>query len=388
MLLCDIITADFDQHMTSIPSQRAAIIVDPKPSESNSDEPLVSIIMPMLNEERYIGQCLDSVLAQNFDMARVEILIVDGGSRDQSCKIVAEYAARNSNLRLLHNPFRYQAQALNIAIPQSRGRYVLRMDVHSKYADDYIREIVRAFEETGAENVAGPNISQPGANTNAAMSVFLVQASRLGGGASFGRQEGGRGRFLTAANERTSGWSFRRDSLDKVGPFDERLVRNQDNEYSCRLRRMGGRVWFEPKARSWYFARATVRKFLMLMYRNGFYHMLTWRVSPGSFSLNHCAPAALVASLAGLAAGSWFWPQARMALAFECVLYFAVVFAECARVAIGHGLKFAFWLAWLIPMTHMAYGLGTLLGVLRFALSRTERTDMARRLHTSATAET
>ena len=340
--------------------------------------------MPMLNEERYIGPCLDSILSQQFDLSRVEILVVDGGSTDRSVELVRRYAERNSRICLLHNPHRYQAQALNIALPHVRGQYVLRMDCHSRYPPDYIASVVEAFERTGADNISGPNITQPGADTTQAMAIFLVQSSRLGGGASFGRQEGGEGRFLVAQHERTSGWSFTRAILEKTGPFDERLVRNQDNEYSCRLRRHGGRVYFEPRARSYYFSRSSLRRFVPLMFRNGFYHMLTWRVSPGSFSWTHCVPAAFVAALVVLgAAAAVAWP-ARWALGAMLCAYAVAVLAASAAAAIRHGGRFLLWLPWMFPLTHIAYGIGTWCGIFRFGFVRLEDSDSARRVDTGA----
>lgn len=342
---------------------------------------IVSIVMPMLNEERHIRRCLESVLAQRFDMSRVEILVVDGGSTDGSSDVVREFAAAHPRITLLHNPFRYQSHALNIAVPRTRGKYVLRMDCHSSYEPDYIARLVEAFERTGADNIQGPNISYPGANTTAARAIWLVQGSRLGGGASFGRQEGGQGRFL-GPGEVTSGWSFTRDILDRAGPFDERLIRNQDNEYTCRVRAIGGRAWYEPAVRAAYYARATVPAFVRLMFRNGFFHMLTWRVCPESFGLTHCVPAGFVLTLLVLGIAASFVPYAGWLLAAVVALYGAAVLMETLRAAASHGARYTLWLPWLFPLMHLSYGVGTLLGIARFVFTLIERTDDARRYQT------
>lgn len=347
---------------------------------------LVSIIMPMLNEERHIRRCLESVLAQRFDMPRVEILVVDGGSTDASPDIVREFTAAHPRIVLLHNSFRFQSHALNIAVPRTRGKYVLRMDCHSSYEPDYIARVVEAFERTGADNIQGPNISHPGADTTAARAIWLVQGSRLGGGASFGRQEGGQGRFL-GPGEVTSGWSFTRDILDRAGPFDERLIRNQDNEYTCRVRAIGGRAWYEPGVRAAYYARATVRAFVRLMFRNGFYHMLTWRVCPESFGLTHCVPAAFVLTLLVLGIAAPFAPYAGWLLAGVVAPYGAAVLIETARATASHGVRYLLWLPWLFPLMHLSYGAGTLLGIARFAFTPIERSDAARAYQTRTLAE-
>ncbi|MEE8168985.1 MAG: glycosyltransferase family 2 protein [Phycisphaerae bacterium] len=349
----------------------------------NENDILASVVMPMLNEARFIGPCLDSVLTQTFDVSRVEILVVDGGSTDCSREIVREYAVRHPQIRLLENPYRYQAQALNIAIPQTRGKYVLRMDCHSTYVRDYIEQVVSAFERTGADNVQGPNVTRPGADTTEASAIFFVQGSRLGGGTAYGRQEGGEGRFLRK-KDATSGWSFTRRILDQVGPFDERLIRNQDNEYTSRLLGMGGRAWFEPKARAHYFARSSVAAFLRLMFRNGYYHMLTWRISPESFSMTHAAPAAFVLSLIVLGAAAAILGMPALGLLIGVLAIHAVaIAAESIRISAKDGLRFLLWLPWLFPVMHLVYGIGTLLGVLRFGFVPIDRSSRGRRVDTT-----
>jgi len=347
--------------------------------------PLVSIVMPMLNEERYIAACLDSLLAQTFDMSRAEFFVIDGGSTDRSRDIVREYGRRHAGIALLDNPFRYQAQALNIAIPHCRGEYVLRIDCHSSYPPDYVAQVVRTFEETGADNVAGATISRPGAETTEAMAIYLVQGSRLGGGASYARQEGGVGRFLSGPGM-TSGWSFRRSAILRTGPFDERLIRNQDNEYTCRLAQKGGRVFWGPKVRSIYYARSRVGKFLRLMFRNGFYHMLTWRVCPQSFAVMHSVPAVFVLALLTLSAAAVFWPPARWLLGGMMAVYGLAVTGAAIGAAMNAGARYLAWLPWLFFLTHLAYGSGTLLGAVRFGMIRLDNTD-AQRCRDTATLE-
>src|SRR5207253_8583359 len=127
--------------------------------------------------------------------------------------------------------------------------------------------------------------------------------------------------------ELTSGWSFRREILGRAGSFDERLIRNQDNEYTCRIARLGGRVYFAPRARCFYYARTRVAAFLKLMFRNGFYHMLTWRVSPESFHPLHCVPAVFVTVLVLLVIMSRFTSAAVWGLTAVLGVYAVAVLA-------------------------------------------------------------
>src|SRR5437016_2410158 len=121
----------------------------------SGNEPLVSIVVPMFNEERYIGACVDSILAQDFDMSRCEILVIDGRSTDRSAEIVRERATRDPRVRLIDNPARLQVAALNLGVQYARGQYFLQMDSHCHYQRDYVRQVVETFERTGAYNIAG-----------------------------------------------------------------------------------------------------------------------------------------------------------------------------------------------------------------------------------------
>ena len=134
----------------------------------------VSIVIPMRNEERRIGACLDSILANDFPMEDCEILVVDGASTDGCCKVVQERMARCPGIRLLHNPHQYVPAGLNIAIRQAQGQFILRMDAHCEYPSDYIRNCVSESERTGAANVSGLLQTLPGSNTWVARSIALL----------------------------------------------------------------------------------------------------------------------------------------------------------------------------------------------------------------------
>src|SRR5437667_8711253 len=118
-------------------------------------QPTVSIIIPMRNEEKYIGRCLDSILANNFSREQYEILVADGESTDHSWEIAEGISSRCTNIRLLRNRNKIVPAGLNDAIRQARGRYIVRMDAHTEYPPDYIQNCVAELERTGAANVGG-----------------------------------------------------------------------------------------------------------------------------------------------------------------------------------------------------------------------------------------
>lgn len=328
---------------------------------------LVSIVIPMLNEERHISACLDSILAQTFDAARREILVIDGGSTDRSLEIVRGYAERHPSIQLLHNPERLQACALNIGVRHSRGTFILQMDAHSSYQADYVAQTIRTFEETGAYNIAGLFVSQPGGTTRMARAIWLVQGSRFGSGASYGRQPG-KARFVGRQEHVTSGWSFRREAFERVGLFDRRPLGNHDVDMSVRIHEAGMGVYFQPAIVAHYFARSTARAFANVMWRNGHYLAPMWMIRPASFARVHAIPAlSLFLLIVGLL-GGLFWHPLMWAEAAAIGLYALLDLAISIAWAAREGWWLMLYLPWLFPLTHFAYGMGTLIGIIRFGL--------------------
>ena len=331
-------------------------------------DPIVTIVVPMYNEERYIAGCLDSILSQTYDMTRAEVLVVDGRSTDRSAAIVREYEARDPRIRLLDNPARIQPTALNLGVMNARGRYVLQMDSHCKFHPDYVERIVEAFERTHAGNVVGLFIAHPGADTPTARAIWQVQRSRLGAGASYGLHPGP-SRFIGENEHITAGWSFQRSAFDRVGLFDVRLVRNHDNDMSARIHEAGLGVYYHPEIKADYFARSTARTFAHAMYKNGYFLVPMWRLRPGTFAKMHVAPLlfVLVLLIGGLGGFAWppLWWLGGAALAAHVVV---VDIGASVLNASRHGWWMLAYLPWLFLLTHVSYGLGTLAGILRFGL--------------------
>src|SRR3989442_820377 len=117
---------------------------------------MVSVIVPCYNEAKHIRSFLDSLLAQEITGMDLEILIADGMSNDGTREALEEYRKRHPQIQILDNPGKIVSTGLNATLRAARGDIILRMDVHTEYAPDYIRRCVEALEETGADNVGGP----------------------------------------------------------------------------------------------------------------------------------------------------------------------------------------------------------------------------------------
>lgn len=190
----------------------------------------VSIVLPIRNEEPYIAACLRSLLEQTYPAEAYEVLVVDGRSSDKSREIIATFSQQFPSVKCLDNPAGIVPVAMNIGIRQARGEIIIRADGHNFYPRDYVANCVKYLKETGADNVGGPWLTVPASNTLGARLIAAMLSNPFGVGDS---------RFRTTRNdgfvETVPFGAYKRELFDKVGLFNEKLVRNQDNELNARI---------------------------------------------------------------------------------------------------------------------------------------------------------
>lgn len=308
----------------------------------------VSVVLPALNERRYIRDCLDSLLAQDYNDV-VEILVVDGGSTDGTREIVLSHG---DTVRLVDNPRVTAAAAMNVGIAEAKGEIIVRADAHTLYATDYVRRCVEVLLETGADNVGGP--MRPVGTTNFGRAVAAATTSRFGIGP-------GRFHYLDRREEVDTVYlgCFRRSTLEEVGGYDESRLQwaAEDQELNFRIRKNGGRILLDPMIRSSYFPRDTV-KGLARQYANyGVAKASTLAKHRSLPSWRPLAPAALVAvsAAAALRARGWRRLAIPAAHALACALA-AVPLGRDPGVA-PHRVAGAF------AVCHWSYGYGFWSGV-------------------------
>jgi GT2 family glycosyltransferase len=324
-----------------------------------SEWPFVSVVIPMRNEATTIGALLDGVLAQDYPPARFEVLVVDGDSSDDSAGVVVAYAGRDPRVRLLHNPRRIVPTALNIAIHAARGDVICRIDGHTQVAPDYVRMGVEVLQRTGADNVGGPMHAVGGGWFGDA--VAQATSSRFGIGSYF--------HYGTEEREVDTVYlgMWPRGVFERVGLFDEELVRNQDDEFNYRLRKAGGRVVLTPAMRSSYQNRQSLTGLLRQYYQYGQWKVRVLQKHPRQMSWRHFVPPAFVAGLAGLTLLGAVVPLATVVARAVFGLYVAAVLAVSAGLAARRGLRA--WLATALAFAaiHFAWGAGFLNGLMTFA---------------------
>lgn len=321
--------------------------------------PLVSVVIPMRNEEATIGSLLDGVLAQDYSAARLEVLVVDGASTDGSAAVVNAYAARDPRVRLLSNPRRIVPTALNIAIRAAHGDVICRIDGHTRVAPDYVRIGVETLRRTGADNVGGRMDAVGGGWFGDA--VADATASRFGVGSYF--------HFGTEEREVDTVYlgMWPRAVFGRVGLFDEELVRNQDDEFNYRLRKAGGRVVLNPAMRSWYQNRQDVAHLVSQYYQYGQWKVRVLQKHPKQMSWRHFVPPAFVAGMMVLAVATPWIPAAALLARVAAAAYLAVVLLAAVLASWRRGAAAVPATALALICLHLSWGAGFLHGLIVFA---------------------
>jgi glycosyltransferase involved in cell wall biosynthesis len=239
----------------------------------SSVAPAVSIIVPCRNEEAYIARCLDSILASDYPKDRLEVVVSEGRSSDRTREILLAYAAKNPEIILLDNPTGATPAGLNLAIRRASGDIIVRMDAHVLYPSDYVSRLVRGLEESGADNVGGVLETVPAENTPGARAIAIGLAHPFGVGNAHFRT----GARVRREVDTVPFGCYRREVFDRIGLFDEELIRNQDDEFNFRLIRRGGRVLLLPDVLCRYFARRSLRHLAGMYYQYGYFKPLVAR---------------------------------------------------------------------------------------------------------------
>ena len=331
-----------------------------------SPTPMVSIIIPCRNEAGYIEHCLDSILAGEYPVDHLQILVADGRSTDGTRQMLENYTRQHPAVVLLDNPQGTTPSGLNAAIRAAGGTIVVRMDAHVLYPADYIRRLVDALHESGADNVGGVLETLPADDTPIARAIALGMSHRFGVGNAH---------FRVGVTERREVDTvpfgcFRRDVFNRVGLFDEELIRNQDDEFNFRLIARGGRVLLLPSVSCRYFARRSLRQLSRMYYQYGYFKPLVARKIGRVMTVRQLIPALLVGSLTTLSLLGLHWAGARAGLAVVLASYGTAVLS-CAGASVkSHGIRCGVALAVVFPVLHFSYGIGFLLGVLDHILVR------------------
>jgi len=330
--------------------------------DRGEDLPFVTVIMPVRDESRYIVRSLTAVLEQDYPRHRLEVIVADGMSTDETRQKVRALQASHSNIKLIDNPERIASTGLNRAMAIASGTVIARVDGHCEIAPDYIRRAVQHLQNDGIDGVGGP-IETVGETPTAAV-IAAVMSSVFGVGGSAFRTVKDR----TMLTDTIVFPVYTRAIIERAGGYDAELVRNQDDEYNYRLRKLGARLLLASDVRSRYYCRRTVRSLCSQYFQYGFWKVRVLRKHPRQMSIRQFGPPVFVAALIGSIGLGALSPAGWWSFVAVGGSYLLANATASLLVALRSERRTVQLL--LLPVVfaafHVSYGLGFLLGFVRF----------------------
>jgi glycosyltransferase involved in cell wall biosynthesis len=307
----------------------------------------ISVILPVLNEEKYLADAVSAILAQRYD-GKIEVILAIGPSQDRTLEIAQQLHAKDSRVVLVDNPTGRTAAGLNLAIAQSQYSIIVRVDGHSNIPDNYCQLVSEILESTGAVNVGGVMAAE--GQSLFERSVARAMRSPLGVGASRFHTGGGAGEVDTVYLG-----AFRKEALLAVGGFDERFTRAQDWELNFRLRQAGGVVYFDPRLIVTYRPRSTIKALAKQYFEYGRWRRVVSRRHQGTINYRYLAPPfTVVVTSMSLLLGWLVTPV----LLIPALVY--LIFILTASIAIGKSLGEILCLPTILLTMHISWGFGFL----------------------------
>lgn len=321
------------------------------------NESYISVVMPVYNEEKYIENCIESLLLQDYPKNLMEWIFVDGMSSDNTVKLIEKYKEQFPEMiKIMANPNKTVPYAMNIGIKEAKGKFIVRLDAHADYSKDYISKCVYYLETTDADNVGG--VAETKSKGFVGNAIAKMLSSRFGVGNSDFRTNGESGYVDTVPFG-----AFRKEVFEKWGGYDERLTRNQDNEMNYRIRKNGGKVYLSSDIKLSYYCRDSVKGISNMALKNGMWNVITMKLCPGSMGLRHFIPLMFLLSIIVLPILSIFVHLFALLFAIEMCLYLLLDCYFSAKQA--DGIKEFLLLLILFPIFHITYGAGSLKGLLK-----------------------
>ena len=326
---------------------------------------MISVICPIYNEEKYIAKCLDSIIEQDYPKDDIELLLVDGMSTDRTREVIAEYQKKYSWIKVLDNPKRIAPCAMNIGIKDSSGEVIIRLDAHVLYPTNYFSVLVNKLQELPrAENVGAICNTLPVNDSIEAQSIAAVLSSSFGMGNSYFRV----GASEVMEVDTVPFGCFHRSIFDKVGLYDEELVRNQDDELNARIIKSGGKIYLIPDLECEYYARDTAKKVYKMFYQYGVFKPLVNKKLGSPATVRQFFPLFFVI---GLLLG----PVVCAFMPILWYVYFSVVvvwllLATYFSSKESKQIKRILVQNWIYFVVHFGYGWGYIVGIYKIIFHR------------------
>ena len=344
--------------------------------------PSVTVVMPVRNEATFIAQSLGRVLAQDYPQDRMEVVVADGMSSDATWTIAQAMRALHPNLRLIENHGRIVSTGLNAAIAEAHGDIIVRVDGHCEISPDYVRRCVEHLRNDDVGGVGG--FMETVGDTPISQTIAAGMSSRFGVGDTAFRTV--RGKTILA--DTVPFPAYWRTVIEQAGPFDEELVRNQDDEYNYRLRKMGVRILLADDIHSRYHSRSTLRALWRQYFQYGYWKVRVMQKHLRQTRLRQFVPPVFVTSLLMSTLLALFFPFGKVMLALVAGSYASANLAASLATARKSGSRRVRLLPLVFATLHFSYGLGVLVGLVRFWNRWGDSRTRPRALHNTSTAAT
>jgi glycosyltransferase involved in cell wall biosynthesis len=309
---------------------------------------MVSIIVPCFNEEKAIGACLRSILAQTYTRSKLQIIVVDGNSNDKTREVIHDMA-KDGDIVLLDNPRRTPPYALNIGLKAATGDLIMRVDGHTILAPDYVDICVSTLLSGDYDCVGGA------IRNRFSSSMGMINAAILGSRFGVGNSEFRIAKKRMLVDTAAFG-VYRRAVFDKIGIFNENLSRNQDIEFNQRLIKAGGQILLEPRAVAYYQVRETLKGLMQQGYVNGKWNVISIRIAGNHLKLRHFIPMIFVTMLSLSTVISLFtW----IPLAVISITYGLFLLVATFDMAKNVEPKCIVLLPFATALLHLSYGCGS-----------------------------
>lgn len=323
---------------------------------------MLSIIIPTFNEEKYIVQCINSIVTQNYPIEDIEILIVDGMSNDSTREIVNLCSEKYPFIRLLDNPKRIVPYAMNIGIKAAKGDIIMRLDAHSFYQNDYFSVLTKMLIDLKADNVGVVCKTDVLNKTPKTLAIKEVLGNKFGVGNSV---------FRTGVSEikevdTVPFGCYRKEVFERFGLYDVRLVRNQDIELNKRIRNGGGKIFIVPNTYCTYLVRETYHSLAKNNFANGKWNILTvyYTKQFHSLSLRHFIPLIFVLSIIIPSLLSIIWWPIALTSVVSLVSYMGLISTISLKLGVQKKLS-VMHLIFSFATLHLSYGFGSLIALLQ-----------------------
>lgn len=335
---------------------------------------IVSFIIVALNAENVLNNILSDLEKQTYDHKKIEVVLVDSFSSDKTKSIMEKFKQKNLNnfirVVILDNPKKILPCGWNVALKNSFGDIILRVDAHTRIPTDFIELNVKTQLE-GHKICGGQVKSILLDESDWKKCLYIVEKSSFCGGASDFRKEG-ENRYVD-----TLGFaSYNREVFEKVGGYDERLARTEDNEMHYRMRKNGYKFWLNTDIMSYRYLRSSLGKMIKQKFLNGKWVGLTLSISPKCLSKFYFAPFTfLIALLICIVLSATVTKVFLVAL---LVVYFAAAIYSTIKCVSANKFKPTFIsIPFLFFILHIAYGLGTLVGIIKIPFWRNKRENLS-----------